>query len=178
MNVSTENLDTNFENWASIDGYLNYQVSWFGRVVNTKTGRILKPGTSTPGYLMVSLYKNGKALVHYIHKLVAREWVSNPEEKRCIDHIDGSRSNNHWENLRYATHSENNRNTKKRSDCSNIYKGVSFSKPTGKWRATIGISGKDKYLGYFTSEREAAEAYNTAAGEHYREFAKLNILID
>ena len=114
MNVNISNLDTTIEHWASIDGYLNYQVSWFGRVVNTKTGRILKPGTSGPGYLYVILNKNGKPKIHYIHKLVAREWVPNPSEKRCVDHIDGSRTNNHWENLRYATHSENSRNRKKK----------------------------------------------------------------
>ena len=46
MNINTENLDTTIEHWASIDGYLNYQVSWWGRVENTKTGRILKPGAA------------------------------------------------------------------------------------------------------------------------------------
>ena len=175
MNVNTENLDTNFEKWASIDGYLNYQVSWWGRVLNTKTGRILKPGTSTPGYLMVSLYKNGKALIHYIHKLVAREWVSNPEEKRCVDHIDGVKTNNHWENLRYATHTENARNqTKTSKPTSSIYKGVSFRRGSGKWEAKIRTPGKRIHLGLFANEREAAEAYNAAAREYHKKYAKLN----
>ena len=178
MNINISNLDSNIENWASIDGYLNYQVSWWGRVVNTKTGRILKPGTSTPGYLFVRLFKNGKGAMHYIHQLVAREWVGNPEKKRCVDHIDGSRTNNHYENLRYATHSENSRNAKNRTDGTSVYKGVSYYKPTGKWKAAIRISGKETYLGYFTSEREAAEAYNAAAAEHYGEFAKLNEIED
>ena len=42
MNINTENLDKNCEHWASIDGYVNYEVSWFGRVRNATTGRILK----------------------------------------------------------------------------------------------------------------------------------------
>ena len=174
MEVNTNELPKNSEEWAAIDGYKNYQVSWWGRVRSTKTGRILKPQPSGPGYLFVQLYKNWKATIHYIHQLVAREWVINPEEKRCVDHVDGSRTNNNWENLRYATHSENSRNRNKRSDCSNIYKGVSYYKPTGKWKTTIKISGKDKYLGYFTSEREAAETYNAAALEHFKEYAKVN----
>ena len=107
MNVNITNLDSNFEKWASIDGYLNYQVSWWGRVVNTRTGRILKPGTCTGGYLIVNLSKDGRVKVHKIHTLVAREWVPNPEGKGCVDHRDGDRTNNHHENLRAATQSEN-----------------------------------------------------------------------
>ena len=48
---------TNSEIWKSVDGYKNYEVSWFGRVRNAKTVRMLKPGTSTGGYLMVGLSK-------------------------------------------------------------------------------------------------------------------------
>ena len=174
MEVNKNELPKNSEEWAAIDGYKNYQVSWWGRVRNTKTGRILKPQTSTPGYLFVQLYKNGKSTINYIHQLVAREWVGNPEEKRCVDHVDGSRTNNHWENLRYATHTENNRNAKIRTNGTSVYKGVSYCKPTGKWKASIMIAGKNSYLGYFTFEREAAEAYNAAALVHYKEFARLN----
>ena len=112
MNVNTENLDKNFEHWASVDGYLNYQVSWWGRVVNTKTGRILKPGTSIGGYLFVILSKKGKQKIHYIHKLVAREWRANPDERPCVDHVDNDKTNNNHENLRWATLSENSRNMK------------------------------------------------------------------
>ena len=144
MNVNISNLDTTLEHWASIDGYLNYQVSWFGRVLNTKTGRILKPGANNSGYLFVILSKNGKVKIHYIHKLVAREWVPNPEEKRCVDHRDGDRTNNHFENLRCATHSENNRNTSKRANATSAYYGVCFHKKANKWNAQIQIEGKRK----------------------------------
>ena len=174
MNVNISNLDSTLEHWASIDGYLNYQVSWFGRVLNTKTGRILKPGTSGPGYRYVILSKNGKPKIHYVHQLVAREWVPNPEEKRCVDHIDGDRTNNHHGNLRYATHSENSRNQKTRTNKSSIYKGVYLHKSRNKWMARIDVDSKQMFLGYFEVEREAAEAYNAAALEHYKKFARLN----
>ncbi len=177
MNIATENLDTTIEHWASIDGYLNYQVSWWGRVTNTKTGRILKPGSSR-GYLFVMLCRNGVAKIHYIHKLVAREWVTNPEGKRCVDHRDGDRTNNHFENLRYATYSENNRHRSKRANTTSMYYGVCFHKETDKWRAQIQIGGKRKHLGYFSSEKEAAEVFNTAAAEFYKEFRKINVFED
>ncbi len=174
MEVNKSELPKNSEEWAAIDGYKNYQVSWWGRVRNTKTGRILKPQTSGPGYLFVRLSKNGKVMMHYIHKIVAREWVGNPGEKRCVDHVDGSRTNNNWENLRYATSSENGMNAKNRTDGTSIYKGVSYHTQAKKWRAAFGMNGKMVYLGLFESEREAAEVYNTAALEHYKEFARLN----
>ena len=65
---------------------------------------------------------------------------------------------------------------KKHVDGSSIYKGVSFAKVSGKWRARILLPGKQLHLGYFTSEREAAKVYNAAAQKHYKEFAKLNEL--
>ena len=111
---------TNRERWKRIDGYANYEVSNFGRVSNASTERILKPRDRS-GYHTVDLYKNGKRKSYDIHKLVAREWVSNPAEKRCVDHIDGSRTNNHIENLRYATHSENMKNRSKRANTTSKY---------------------------------------------------------
>ncbi len=111
---------------------------------------------------------------HLIHKLVAREWVPNPENKRCVDHRDCDRTNNHHENLRYATHAENGQNaTKTNKARSSIYKGVYLHKPTKKWMAYIQIDGKSKNLGYYTSEREAAEVYTAAAVLRYKKNCQL-----
>ncbi len=176
MEIATENLVSNSEHWASIDGYRNYEVSWWGRVRKIDTGRILKNCPNTSGYFVVSLGKHKKWKTHYIHQLVAREWVSNPEEKRCVDHIDGNRANNNWENLRYATHAENSRNRKKHANGSSVYKGVYMCNRRHKWVASIHTNEGHKHLGYYSDEREAAESYNTAAVEHFGEFAKLNEL--
>ena len=111
---------------------------------------------------------------HTIHKLVAQEWVSNPGKKRCVDHVDGCKTNNHYENLRWATYAENNRNRKKQANTTSIYKGVSFDKNSRKWLARIMVDGTTKCLGAFEIEREAAEAYNASAAEFYKEFARLN----
>ncbi len=178
MNVNTGNLVKNCENWASIDGYVNYEVSWWGRVRNTNTGRILKAGGGIDRYLKVGLCREGTRKTHFVHQLVAREWIGNADGKRCVDHIDNDRSNNHHENLRYATCAENSRNMKKHTDGSSVYKGVSYCNISKKWRARIYIAGKDKNLGFYTSEREAGEAYNAAAVGYYKEFAKLNIFED
>ncbi len=103
---------TNSAIWKSIDGYSSYEVSWYGRVRNATTDKILKGGLSGPGYLTAGLHNNGEGKTHYVHKLVAHEWVLNLDSKRCADHIDGDKTSNHHDNLRWATHSENSRNMK------------------------------------------------------------------
>ena len=105
-------IPTNREIWKRIDEYANYEVSNFGRVSNATTERILKGSLASHGYLTVGLRKNGKSKTHCIHVLVAREWVENTDTKRCVDHIDGDKTNNNCENLRWATHSENSQNQK------------------------------------------------------------------
>ena len=143
MEIATENLASNSEHWASIDGYRNYEVSWWGRVRNIDTGRILKPGAGGGGYLFVRLSKNGIVQNHRIHKLVAREWVPNPGQKRCVDHIDGSRTNNNWENLRYATSSENGMNAKHRTDGSSVYKGVNYQTQAKSGRLKLELTASE-----------------------------------
>jgi hypothetical protein len=176
MEVNTNELPKNSEQWAAIDGYCNYEVSWWGRVRNATTGRILKAGRGKNGYLSVVLCRVAGKKTHNVHNLVAREWVSNPDGKRCVDHIDNDKTNNNWENLRYATQAENGWNMKKHSDGSSVYKGVSYNKRRRKWTAQIHVNGAQKRLGAFTIEREAGEAYNAAAIEHFGEFAKINII--
>ena len=96
-----------------------------------------------------------------------------------LDHIDRNPLNNSIDNLREATRQENNRNKKKEKTrngkpTSSIYKGVSWHKPTKKWQVQIYVDSKPKYLGYFTSEIDAAKAYDKAAVKHFGEFAKIN----
>ncbi len=133
--MNTSELPKNNEQWASIDGYTNYEVSWFGRVRNSKTGRLLKPGIGSHGYLLVCLITEGKSRTPRIHKLVADAWVEYAGEKRCVDHIDCNKHNNHYENLRAADHSENNMNRKAQPNKSSTYKEVQFNKQANKYVA-------------------------------------------
>lgn len=169
---------TNREIWKSVNGYANYEVSCFGRVRNATTERILKPGLNGPGYLYVNLYKDGKVKNHRIHQLVASEFLDNPLNLKCVDHVDGNKLNNNLDNLRFCSYSQNGANRKKQSNTSSIYKGVDFQKRANKWRASIKIDGKSKTLGHFEDEKEAAKAYNEKAKELFGDFAKLNIIED
>lgn len=97
------------EKWKDIKGYESlYQISNYGRVKNKLTKRILRPSISVSKHLSVILCKNGKTKNFSVHRLVAKAFIPNPENKPCIDHIDGIGLNNFVENLRWCTHKENN----------------------------------------------------------------------
>ena len=167
-------MSSNREIWKSIDGYANYEVSSFGRVRNATTERILKPWTQNTGYLIIRLWRDGNQKQCLVHRLVAQEFVDNPLNKRIVDHIDGVKTNNTFDNLRWASDTENQGNQKNQTNRTSIYKGVSFDRSRNKWMAKIRTTN----LGRFESEREAAKAYNEAAKEYFGEFAKLNVVED
>lgn len=63
---------------------------------------------------------------------------------------------------------------KKRINASSSYRGVSYSKADGKWRAGIEVDGRSINLGHFDSEDDAAVAYNQAARKHFGDMAYQN----
>lgn len=110
------------EIWKDIKGYDGlYQVSNFGnvrskdrQVVNHKSGStricegmLMTAWDSGNGYLVVRLNRQGKKKNHYIHRLVAAAFLENPDNKKCVNHIDFDRHNNNVSNLEWCTHKEN-----------------------------------------------------------------------
>jgi hypothetical protein len=80
-----------------------------------------------------------------------------------LDHKDGIRSHNWFDNLRDVSKSGNSQNQRKaRKDNKNGHLGVSILKKTGTFRACIAINGKNKHLGCFNTADEAYDAYVTA----------------
>jgi len=87
-----------------------------------------------------------------------------------VDHIDRNGLNNAWSNLRAATKSQNAANSSHPITNTTGFKGVSLCK-IGKFRATIRIDGRQKWLGRFSTAEEAARAYRDAAIEKSGEYA-------
>lgn len=89
---------------------------------------------------------------------------------KCVDHINGIKNDNRIENLREATLSQNNYNTKPK----NTKKNISLYKKTGKWQVQIRANGKNIHLGYFL-DLELAELVATEARNKYHgKFARHN----
>lgn len=89
-------------------------MSNYGRILSfkqNKSGRLLRPNTNPQGYEYTSLSLNKKMYCFKVHRLVAKAFIPNPDNKGCIDHIDRDKHNNRADNLRWCTLSENQQNT-------------------------------------------------------------------
>lgn len=89
-----------------------------------------------------------------------------------LDHKNMVKSDNRIENLRLASVTENNRNRPAQSNNTVGFKGVTLSKQTGRYEARIMVNKRRVALGTFDNAREAGTAYERAAKELHREFAR------
>lgn len=105
-----------------------------------------------------------------MHRLILG--LSDP--KILGDHADGNGLNNTRGNLRVCTSSQNQMNSRGKRGSSSRFKGVCWNKEMGKWQANIAISKKQKYLGLFENEIDAASEYDKMAIILFGEFAKPN----
>lgn len=108
------------EEWKDIEDYNGlYIISNFGRIISlTKVVhainrdmvypiKFLSPSPNKKGYLYITLCDGISKRKRYIHRLVAQAFLSNPDNKVEIDHIDGNNQNNQVSNLRWSTRKEN-----------------------------------------------------------------------
>lgn len=75
-----------------------------------------------------------------------------------VEHRNGIRSDNRWDNLRAATNAENGQN-RQGAHVNNKSGMLGVSPSRGLWRATINVDGKQKYLGRFSTPEDAHAAY-------------------
>lgn len=112
------------EKWKEVVGYSGlYEVSNIGRVRSldrkayrkgksksgfmvTIKGKILK-NKLNHGYHHIHLYTGGKYRTKKVHRLVAKAFIPNPEDKPNVNHIDLDRTNNKVDNLEWCTQQEN-----------------------------------------------------------------------
>lgn len=91
--------------WKTIESKSNYEVNKLGQIRNRKTGRILKNSTRKDGYCQVMLGRKTTPL--YVHRLVAKAFIPNQDNLPQVDHINGVKSDNNLENLRWVNATEN-----------------------------------------------------------------------
>lgn len=75
------------EDWKDIPGYEGlYAVSNNGRVMNVRSGRILKEHITEFGYKRIGIYKNGVCRMFMVHRLVAQAFLPNPDNLPEVNH--------------------------------------------------------------------------------------------
>lgn len=126
----------NIEIWIDIAGFEGkYQVSNLGNVksvakqischqtyLRSQREIILRPSKKKNGYLAVSLSFDSKRTYISVHRLVALNFIPNPDKKEVVNHLDGDKHNNRVDNLEWNTQSQN---------VKHCFKSIGRSKPSG-----------------------------------------------
>lgn len=141
----------------TLKGYRAFKRKFLGKIAGSR---------HADGYLTVSV--QGRSIL--AHRLI---WaiVTGRDPGVTIDHRNGNRSDNRWDNLREATRSQNAMNRRARSDCRSGVPGVHWHGATGKWAAEITIGGHRQHLGLFEEKQGAQAARAKAALSLHGEFA-------
>ena len=126
------------------------------------------------GYAVRNAYINKRYVALLMHRAIWEHHNGPIPKGMQIDHINGDTLDNRLENLRICTNAQNAHNSYKRRQTASRYKGVTWHIRYKKWVAQIGRGKNHRHIGYFTSEEDAARAYDAKARELWGEFAHLN----
>jgi len=123
------------EEWRTIKGYPNYEISNLGKVKSlnynhTGKSQLLKPNQMKTGYLYVVLWHNRRHTVKLIHRLVAENFIPNPQNFKTVNHKDECKTNNNVDNLEWCSSYYNNHYGTKAERCSkNLVDNPLITKP-------------------------------------------------
>ena len=144
-------------------GVFTWRVSRYAARVGTPAGC----SYGETGYFRVKVDQRAYLAHRLAWFYVTGEW---PEDE--VDHIDGDRANNAWENLRAASRQENGRNTRRPANNTSGVKGVSYSKSRREWRAAIRDGARYAYHGWFKTQDDAVSAVLAHRAAAHGEFAR------
>ena len=137
--------------------------TWLINMSNSiKVGR--EAGHLGHGYRTIRVDRN----LYLAHRL-AFLYMTGEMPRHQVDHIDQSKANNRWSNLRAATNLENHKNRPLNKNNKSGVSGVSWNNKSGKWVSQITVDGKSVFLGHFKRKDKAIEARkkaNTKYGFH------------
>lgn len=97
----------NSEIWKDIEESNNHEISTLGRLRNKTTGKISVGKLDKDGYIEFCICNKSKVKYRRSHRLVAKAFIPNPENKEQVNHINGIKTDNRVENLEWVNCSEN-----------------------------------------------------------------------
>jgi hypothetical protein len=139
--------------------------------------KVVRVGKTMTIYAFREERRDGTRKKVFLHRVVFERANGTVPADMEIDHIepgDFGGLDNRRCNLRLATHTQNAANGRLRANNSSGFKGVHFVRRTGRWQALIRVEGRRRHLGYFSTSLEAALAYDAAAVDAWRAFARPN----
>ena len=159
------------ETWKIIENYKDYEISNFGKVrrITPYTGanefrnkeglpKILKQTLDTSGYYQVRLSGKKGNRLQLIHRLVAKNFIPNPENKTQVNHIDGNKTNNNVNNLEWCTQLENMQHAHRTGLTTYKYAVSKTSKKTAQYDL------EGKYIATYKSTGEAGRILGLSQG--------------
>ena len=146
-------------NYDPITGKFSWKEKVSDKVIVGTTAGSVRPDK----YVQVRL--DGK--IYFVHRLIWL-WMTGEFPKKSVDHINGIRYDNRWENLREAGKSDQQENRSKSKNNSTGYTGVIYEKRRNLYRADIMSKNKSYFLGYFETAEQASEAYKQAKSELHK----------
>jgi hypothetical protein len=156
--------------WPALFSGVGRTADWSCNAWNSRyAGKEALTAPGDDGYLRGSILGKNYLAHRVIFALFYGVWP----EADC-DHEDTDKSNNRPDNLRNATRRQNLCNRDGNLNSTSQYKGVCWTVSRKCWVAQGNYNGKNRFLGYFSSEEEAARAYDAFASEHHGEFVRLN----
>ena len=155
------------EKWRLVKNNYNYMVSSHGNVFSLISIKFLSlmKAKSQLYYTVVFQEKRVK-----VHRLVAEAFIDNPDNKPLVDHIDGIKTNNRVENLRFATVLENNSNRCINKNNTTGVKGICLRKDTNKYRVLIQYNKVKINVGQYDTLEEAKKARILKANDLFGEY--------
>ena len=121
--------------------------------------------TDSSGHRQVRVNRQLRAVHRVIWKM-----MTGKDPKEQIDHINGVRNDNRWENLREATALQNawnnGGNPTNKSGHPGVFPMKTKRATSKKWRVTFNTKGKRLFVGDFYTKEEAIAAYNKTLAEH------------
>ncbi len=127
--------------------------------INIK-GRTLKPRVDSYGYYSLGICKDGRPLKIRLHRLIALNFIPNPEGKSFINHKNGNKLDNRIENLEWVTPAENNTHSYR----TGLRKASLGKRYTGQYNSIICTDLEGNELAIFKSCQIAARLMKTDRG--------------